>query len=176
MPVEWKLSQEAPAQSGAFSHQGGRPYAVLRLWPNRSLPLSGFAGIMGFTGAMFLIPLAPVIGTPVFWGLLPFLLAAMTALYLFLQRNYRDGELLEELTIWSDRIALVRHNPRTPRQEWETNPYWLRLAIHGDKGPVKNYITMSGSGREVELGAFLSPEERETVYDDLDRLLKRLPR
>lgn len=137
--------------------------------------MSGFVGIMAFTGCMFLVPLAPFIGTPVFWGLLPFLVAAMAALYLFFLRNYRDGELTEVLTVWSDRIALVRHNPRTSDQTWEANPYWIRLSLHPDRGPVRNYLTLDGGGREVELGAFLSPEEREAVYDDLDRLLKRLP-
>lgn len=177
MPVEWtKSKEEAPALPGAFAHEGGRPFATLRLWPHRSLPLTGFAGIMGFTGCMFLVPLAPFIGTPVFWGLLPFLCAAMAALYLFFLRNYRDGELTEELTVWSDRIELVRYNPRSPKQMWEANPYWIRLSLHPDRGPVQNYLTMNGGGREVELGAFLSPEEREAVYDDLDRLLKRLPR
>ena len=176
MPVEWLTrTEEAPAQSGAFSYRGGRPYARLRLWPHRSLPLTGFAGIMAFCGLMFLVPLAPLIGTPVFWGLLPFLLAAMAALYLFIMRNYRDGQLVEDLTIWSDRLALERTNPRGPAQSWEGNPHWVRLRIHEKGGPVSQYLTLSGSGREVELGAFLSPEEREGLFDDLDRLLKRLP-
>jgi len=130
---------------------------------------------MAFTGLMFLVPLAPMIGTPVFWGLLPFICLAMAALYLFFLRNYRDGELTEELTVWSDHIALIRHNPRTPNQTWEANPYWITLSLHADRGPVRNYLTLAGGGREVELGAFLSPEEREAVFDDLDRLLKRLP-
>ena len=177
MPVEWTTSNaEAPALPGAFSHDGGRPFATLRLWPHRSLPMTGFVGIMAFTGCMFLVPLTPFIGTPVFWGLLPFLVAAMAALYLFFLRNYRDGELTEVLTVWSDRVALVRHNPRTPDQTWEANPYWIRLSLLPDRGPVGNYLTLNGGGREVELGAFLSPEEREALYDDLDRLLKRLPR
>ncbi|QFU07529.1 hypothetical protein PARPLA_00993 [Rhodobacteraceae bacterium THAF1] len=174
MPVEWlDRTQEAPAQSGAFSHQGGHPYARLRLWPNRSLPVAGFAGIMAFCALMFLVPLLPLIGTPVFWGLLPFLLAALAALYLFIMRNYRDGQLVEELTIWSDLLSLERTNPRGPVQTWQGNPHWTRMRLH-DK-PIENYITLSGSGRDVELGAFLSPEEREALFDDLDRLLKRLP-
>jgi len=152
-----------------------QPLAMARLWPHRSLPLPGFAAVMGFTFVMILIPTIPLIGTPVFWGLLPFLMGAVFALYYFVMRNYRDGELVEELTLWTDRMSLIRHNPRSPDQTWESNPYWVRLALHADKGPVRNYLTLRGGSREVELGAFLSPEERAALFDELDRLLKRLP-
>lgn len=176
MPVEWTNAKEgAPATLGAFSHAGGRPFATARIWPHRSMPLPGFAGLMGFTFVMILIPTIPLLGTPVFWGLLPFVMGAVALLYVLVMRNYRDGELVEELTVWSDRIALVRRNPRAPDQTWEANPFWIRLHLHSDRGPVKNYLTLKGGDREVELGAFLSPEEREALHDDLDRLLKRLP-
>lgn len=176
MPVEWHMATEkAPAAVGAFSHRTGRPFASARIWPHRSMPLRGFAWVIGFTFCMILIPTIPLLGTPVFWGLLPFVMGAVALLYALIMRNYRDGELEEELTVWSDRISLVRHNPRGPDQSWEANPHWVRLFLHAESGPVQNYVTLRGGEREVELGAFLSPEEREALHDDLDRLLKRLP-
>lgn len=176
MPVQWQtVTDGAPAEPGAFSHRTGRPYACARIWPHRSLPLPGFAVVIGATFCMILIPTIPLLGTPVFWGLLPFVMGAVALLYALIMRNYRDGELVEELTVWSDRVALVRHNPRAPDQTWEANPHWIRLSLHADRGPVRNYLTLGGGPREVELGAFLSPEEREALHDDLDRLLKRLP-
>ena len=41
------------------------------------------------------------------------------------------------------------------------------------EGPVPHYITLRGKGREVEIGSFLSEEERIALYDDLLRALKR---
>ncbi|MCB1513056.1 MAG: DUF2244 domain-containing protein [Hyphomicrobiaceae bacterium] len=35
-------------------------------------------------------------------------------------------------------------------------------------GPVEDYLTLAAQGREVELGAFLTPEERR----ELDRELR----
>jgi uncharacterized membrane protein len=32
---------------------------------------------------------------------------------------------------------------------------------------VPNYVTLSGNGREVEIGAFLSEDERKALYQDL---------
>lgn len=177
MPITWHRYEEAPTTIGASSHAAGdAPYASARLWPHRSLPLKGFAMLIGFTFCMILIPTIPLLGTPVFWGLLPFLMGTVALLYILIMRNYRDGELVEELTIWSDRMAIVRREPDGAAQTWEANPQWVRLFLHEDKGPVKSYLTLRGGNREVELGAFLAPEERETLYDDLDRMLKRLPR
>ena len=40
-------------------------------------------------------------------------------------------------------------------------------------GPVDNYLTLKGGGREIELGAFLSPEERADLHDQILTLLAR---
>jgi uncharacterized membrane protein len=44
--------------------------------------------------------------------------------------------------------------------------------MHPKGGPVPNYVTLSGNGREVEIGAFLSEEERKALYDDLRHLVQ----
>lgn len=174
MPLKWERAEKAPGQPGAFSFEaGGRPLARLSLWPHRSLPRRGFALFIVLTFGMLLIPLIAVLGTVVLWGLLPFLMGALALVWWALERSYRDGALREELTVWSDRVELVRSNPRGPSQSWEANPYWVRVEIHKSGGPVENYVTLSGSGREVEIGAFLSPEERIGLYDDLERVLRR---
>ena len=45
--------------------------------------------------------------------------------------------------------------------------------MHETDGPVPHYVTLKGMGREVEIGAFLSEEERITLYDDLSAALKK---
>lgn len=41
------------------------------------------------------------------------------------------------------------------------------MRIYPEGGPVPQYLTLKGGGREVEIGAFLSPEEREALYPDI---------
>ncbi|MBJ3762157.1 DUF2244 domain-containing protein [Maribius pontilimi] len=174
MPIEWMNSETAPASPGAFSFQAGDgPRARISLRPHRSLPRSGFAAFMLFTFAMILLPLLGVLGTPVLWGLLPFLMLAIWGLYAAIQRSYRDGETREELALWSDHLELVRSDAGRPTRRWEANPFWVKLNLIKKSGPVPYYLTLSGAGREVELGAFLSAEERQELYDDLTRLLGR---
>lgn len=162
MPYEWS-SPEDP----------GKGAERLHLWPHRSLSPRGFAGFILMTFAFLMLPPLALLGTPLLWGILPFLLAALTLLWAALRRSAADGALTEELTLWPERVELVRHNPRGPAQRWDANPFWVQIDLHREGGPVENYVTLRGSDRTVEIGAFLSPDERERLYDDLREAFAR---
>jgi uncharacterized membrane protein len=49
----------------------------------------------------------------------------------------------------------------------------VRIRLREDAA-IEKYLTLEGNGREIELGAFLSPWERETLYADLGAALSRL--
>ena len=153
MPYQW---QEAEAGSRR-----------LYLWPHRSLAPKGFVTFIAITVGMIALPLVAVLGSPVLWGLLPFLALAVAGIWFALVRSNRDRQILEDLTLLPDRMHLVRHGPRGRRQEWEGNPYWVRVELHPKGGPVPNYVTLKGGAREVEIGAFLSEDERITLARDL---------
>ncbi len=160
MPYEW-TSPEGPHA----------PQAELHLWPYRSLPRRGMAWFLGITSALIALPLLVVVGSPVLWGLLPFFVIAIAGIWLALNRSFKDGEVMEELRLWDDHIRIDRHNPRGPQQSWEANPHWVQVSLHPKGGPVENYLTLKGNGREVELGAFLTGEERASLRSEIfDRL------
>lgn len=143
----------------------------LHLWPHRSLTPSGFVLFIGVTAGLIALPALAVLGSPVLWGLLPFFVLAVAGIWWAIRRNQKDTEIIEDLTLSPARIALVRHGPRGRRQNWEANPYWVRVTIHPTGGPVPNYLTLAGAGREVELGAFLTESERLDLSKDLTRRL-----
>jgi len=84
-----------------------------------------------------------------------------------LRKNYKDRSILERLTIRDEQCNLLRQNPKGDTQSWDCNPFWVRVHLHETGGPVPNYVTLSGNGREVEIGAFLSEDERKALYQDL---------
>jgi uncharacterized membrane protein len=149
------------------------PMLALTLWPNRSLGRNGASWLLGILAAGLALPLVPLAGSSAAWGMLPFLLAAFVALWLAIRRSHADGRLSEELRLWPDLITVVRRDPRGRVRRWHANPFWVRLRLRED-ARVEKYLTLEGNGREIELGAFLSPWERETLHADLGAALGRL--
>ena len=68
---------------------------------------------------------------------------------------------------------MVRREPRGRVRRWHANPFWVRLRLRED-AHVEKYLTLEGNGREIELGAFLSPGEREALHGELSAALRRL--
>ena len=144
---------------------------IIEVWPYNSLKPKGFVLFLGSTFVLISFPLLNVLGTTVFWGLLPFLLLAFMGVWFALRRSLNDRQILEQLILSKDEIALIRQNPNGEHKRWVCSPYWAKLKIYKTEGPVANYITLTGNGREVELGAFLTEDERTTLYEELEHLL-----
>lgn len=163
MPYEWQ--DTAPDDSGAVSYR-------LRLWPYQSLPRKGFVWFIGLTAGFMALPVVAMLGTAVLWGLLPFVLLVIGGVWYAIQRSYRQGEMAEELVLDRKTAQIIRRDPGGGFREWTTNSYWLRPILR--RGPVESYLTLTDGQREIELGAFLTPQERRSLHDDLLRRLASL--
>ena len=174
MPIQRVyLDERASDYSEALSsYKGKAPSYRVLLYPHRSLPRGGFVIFIAVTCAMMALPLLALVQTSAFWGLLPFLVITVAAVWMFLMHSYRTGQLVEELSLWPDRITVVRRNPNGTLQTWQTNPYWVEVISHDT--PVPHYLTLRGGPREVELGAFLSPGERVELKEELEEHLRFL--
>ena len=144
---------------------------IIEVWPYNSLKPKGFVLFLGLTFVLISFPLFNVLGTTVFWGLLPFLLAAFIGVWFALRRSLNDRQILEQLTLTKEQIALIRQNPTGEHKRWVCSTYWAKLKIYETEGPVPHYITLTGNGKEVELGAFLSEDERKALYGELEQML-----
>lgn len=158
MPYEWTVEDGAE---------------TLHVWPHRSLPKRGFVAMIVVFVAGALVPLVSVLGTVVLWGVLPFFLLVLWALWAAVQRSYRDGTVLEVLTLRPRVMRLERHDPGGAIQSWEAHPHWVQIEVHRQHR-VPGYVTLRGGPREVELGAFLTPDERRDMAEDLAFRLSQL--
>jgi uncharacterized membrane protein len=161
MPYEWITNDDQNA-----------PKVELHLWPYRSLLRRDFVTFISGTAAIVRRPRLVQLGSPGLWGLLPFFILTGGGIWYALQRNQRDGEILEELRIWPDRMTLDHMHPRQGHKSWEANPYWVQLKIDPKHERITNYITLKGADREVELGAFLPEDERAVLFDELSDKLR----
>lgn len=158
MPYRWTYNADhTPAQ--------------LDLWAHNALPPRWLAITVLATLFAISIPLFMVIGTIAFWGLLPFVIGTVWALWFGLERNQKERSLYETLWFEEDDVTL-RHTPaRGAPLEWQCNRYWAKVNIYERNGHTRDYVTLRGNGREVQIGAFLTDEERRALYGDLKRHL-----
>ncbi len=165
MPYRWTPAPE------------GDPAAplTLRIWPHRPLTPPGFAKAVGVTAIFGALPLLALLGTPLLWVMLPFALVTLAGFWIALKRSYREG-LEEVLTLRHDTAELIHRAPGRADKVWHANPYWVQVTLYTDQGPVEHYLTLKGDGREVEIGAFLGPDERVALYAELQDVFRRLPR
>jgi len=149
---------------------------TLTLWPHRSLTARGFVGFIAATATLLGLPLIALLGTPALWVIFAFMAASLAAIWAALARNHRDRSLSEVLSLRPGTITLTRHNPGGATQTWSDNPYWTRVTLYASSGPVPDYLTLKGQGREVELGRFLTPDERRSLAADLRAILAAIDR
>jgi uncharacterized membrane protein len=120
---------------------------------------------------MLALPLLAVLGSPVVWFLLAFFTAALAGVWRAITANVKDRTRHEALHLGETRVRLEHVQPKGEVLTWEANPHWVTVHLRDD-GPVEKYLTLRGNSREVEIGSFLSPEERETLFDEISQALK----
>lgn len=138
--------------------------ALLR--PHRSLTPAGFQVLMAaFAGAFLGVGLVfffagawPVIG---FCGL------ELALVYLFFKLNFRDLKRFETIRLTPTELEVRRVAPDGGAERIAFQAYWLKVRLDDAPGRTSRLV-LSSHGRELAVGSFLAPEERE----DLARALR----
>mgnify|MGYP003307552235 CR=1 FL=1 len=149
------------------------PFINIRLVPNRSLDSYGTKVVFALIACGFLLPIIPFIGSPI--GTTLTIFSGLT-FYLFLallQKNFQEGHTFEEILISKRKIIVVHKEKNKEQKTWEGNPYWTRVDVDIHNAKLKNYLTLAGKGRHIELGAFLSPDERIELRDKIQNALAK---
>ena len=148
-------------------------FLKMRLVPNRSLDSYGTKVVFAVIACGFLLPIIPFIGSPI--GTTLTIFSGLT-FYLFLtllQKNFQQGNTFEEVLILKNKIIVVHKEKNKEQKTWECNPYWTRVHVDFNNPKLKNYLTLTGNGRHIELGAFLSPDERIELRDKIQNALAK---
>ena len=159
-----------------WSDNSDTTFLRVRLIPNRSLDAYGTKVVFIVIACGFLLPIIPFIGNPI--GTTLTIFSGLT-FYLFLtllQKNFQQGNTFEEIFISKNKITVVHQEKNKERKTWEGNPYWTRVHLDFNNRKLKNYLTLAGKGRHIELGAFLSPYERLELRDKIQNALAKANR
>ena len=98
------------------------------------------------------------------WLILPFAGIEMLVLYLAFRYMDRHAADYERIAIEGDRVS-VEHFEAGRTRSQELHRYWARLAV----SPDGSRLVLRSHGRELEIGRYMSNEQRL----DLARVLKR---
>ena len=132
-----------------------------------SLTETGFVWFITITSIMMLIPIFAFLGHSFLWIIAGALGLTLCGVWIALKSSWYRGRVFEELEVWSDNVELKRINPNGSIQKWSASPYWTEINLTKKDGPVRNYLTLRGSGKTIEIGAFLSEDERPILAQDL---------
>lgn len=80
---------------------------------------------------------------------------------------WRQGERFEVIALDERHLEVRRSAQGEPA--FEAHPFWVRLSLAGDEG--RERVLLGSQGRQVEVGAFLSVEERRDLAARLKDLL-----
>ena len=72
------------------------------------------------------------------------------------------------------KIKVVHKEKNKEQMTWECNPYWTKVHLDINNPKLKNYLTLAGKGKRIELGAFLSPDERLELRDKIQNALAKV--
>ncbi|HLI10139.1 MAG TPA: DUF2244 domain-containing protein [Alphaproteobacteria bacterium] len=159
------------SESPSPPRPAGRVFFDAVLMPHRSLSPTGFwllmaliSGISFVSGMFFVLRGAwPVTG---YFGL------DVLLIYLAFKASYRSARLYETIRLTEDALVVERVAPSGRLQRWSFQPYWLRVEID-DPPEHDSALVLTSHGRELTIGAFLTPEERlevaRALRDALDR-------
>jgi uncharacterized membrane protein len=142
------------------------PGARLVLRPRRALSAGQFAGLFAALSlSTFLVAGYAFSQGNVFAPVFALLDAAFVAIVLRLV--WRQGERVEEIALDARQLEVRRSAQAEPA--FQAHPYWVRLSVAGDEGSRR--VMLGSRGRQVEVGAFLSQDERRDLAAQLKLLL-----
>jgi uncharacterized membrane protein len=126
----------------------------------------GLFGTASFAvGTLFLIQGAwPVFG---FYGL------DVALVYWALRQSNRQGRLFERLALTRDTLTVRRVDAKGIETRWEFQPYWLKLDVEVREGGG-NRLMLRTHGRVLEIGAFLTPDEKASLAGALRAALAKV--
>lgn len=156
---------------GGTGHRDGRTLFDAVLHPHRSLGHIGFLVLMlcvslvSFTGGLIFVAVGA-------WPVLGFLGANVVLVTIAFKLNYRSGRQMERLRLTLERLEIERISASGRLTRWEFQPYWVQVSL-SDAGEQHSRLTLSSHGRELTVGSFLSPDERQTLCTALNNALAR---
>ncbi|CAN2535428.1 hypothetical+protein [Methylocapsa aurea] len=110
------------------------------------------------------------------WPVVGFMGLDVLALYVALRVSFHSARAFESLRLTPFELAIVSASPYGARRERRFDTYWLRLETEEDEEFGMQRVLIVSRGERVEIGAFLGPEQKAALAEELSRALAQAKR
>lgn len=143
------------------AEEESEPFFAARLFPHRSLSQRNFAILLAIV-AILCLSSGLVFLSMGAWPVFGFLGLDVLLLWLAFKLNYRSGRAFEEVAVWPHDVIVRKVSPAGRVHEHRFNPFWTKFRIdrHDEIGITRMFL--AGEGRELDIGSFLNPVDRES--------------
>ncbi len=163
-----------------MDHAQPEPIFDAVLYPHRSLSPQGvryllfaIAGMLTLVGLFFAAQGA--------WLVLPFFGCEIVLFWWAFRTNARDGRRFEHLRLTPDALTVARVRPSNARGKSRERrkehrfapPHWLSVELTPRPGG-DNELWLASHGRALQVGGFLTPEERDDLATALRAALRNM--
>lgn len=137
------------------------PLFAALLTPHRSLGKKGIRVVVAFYVILAMVPgvFFFVLGA---WPVVGFLGLEALILWWALSVSRKSGDAYEEVTLWSDSLEVRHVTAKGKENRHAFNPFWVRLHIDKDFEQRVTRLALRNRGEELEIGAFLNPDDKAT--------------
>lgn len=154
----------------AEGHRPDEPIFRALLTPYRSLGPKGFNILMGLLVGIWL-GFGLLFWSLGAWPVFGFLGLDVLAIWLAFRWNYRAARAREEVEVTRTTLDIRKVAPSGRAESHRFNPFRTRFAVarHDEIGIVR--MAVEGEGRQVAIGSFLNPDDRESFARAFGRAL-----
>lgn len=143
----------------------------VELYPQRSLSPRGFLILMICVSSICLIAGVAFMAVGA-WPVLGFFGLDVLLIYTAFKLNYRSGRISETVSLNKKDLIVTRRFPNGRTREWRFTPFWARVSL--SQPPCHDSrLIISSHGNHIDLGAFLTPQERRELAQHLTAALRR---
>lgn len=140
------------------------------LTPYRSLGRRGFNTMMIGLGAISVVVGLGFLANGA-WPVVGFFGLDVLILWLAFRASYRSARMREEVSVSRTQLTIRKVSPDGRTVETRYNPFWTRFLVRRHEEIGVTGMSVTGNGRQTEIGAFLNPDDRESFATAFSRAL-----
>ncbi|RUT30166.1 DUF2244 domain-containing protein [Arsenicitalea aurantiaca] len=135
------------------------PIFAATLTPHNALSATGLRNVMIVFAGLAALP-SLIFFQLGAWPILGFMGLDILLVWWALSASRRAGRRFEEVTLWSDALEIRQVSAAGAENHERFNPFYVRLVIERDYDERTTALRLRTRERELEIGAFLNPEDK----------------